>query len=127
MTDINEIVALNVRKQFKLSGKKQGELVAVLKEPKRSILRMLSGAQEISLPVLTKISRFCNAPLESFFAEPQQTSTVHEAFMGQISSPKGKESLEIIESLSDMYLFHNQYQTTEFSSLVNKNWNEQNS
>lgn len=124
ITDMNEIVALNVRKHLKLAGKKQGELVAVLKESKRSILKMLSGAQEISLPMLTKISRFCNAPIDSFFAEPLQTSPVHEAFMGQISSAKGKQSLEIIERLSDIYLFHNQYQTTEFSSLVNKSWNE---
>ena len=124
ITDMNEIVALNVRRQLKLAGKKQGELVAVLKESKRSILKMLSGAQEIPLPVLTKISRFCSTPLDSFFSEPLQFSTVHEAFMGQVSSTKGKESLRIIENLSDIYLFHNQYQTTEFSSLVNKSWNE---
>ena len=124
MTDINEIVALNVRKQLKLAGKKQGELVAVLKEPKRNILRMLSGAQEIALCVLSKISNFCNTSLDVFYVEPKQVPAVHKAFMGQISSPKGKESYEMIQKLSDMYLFHNQYQTSEFTNLINKHWNE---
>ena len=98
ITDMNEIVALNVRRQLKLAGKKQGEHVAVLKESKRNILKMLSGAQEISLSVLAKISRFCNAPLDSFFLEPTRTSPVHEAFMGQVSSLKGKDILKTVKN-----------------------------
>ena len=124
MIDMNEIVAFNVRRQLRLSGKKQGELVAVLKEPKRNILRMLSGAQELPLPVLKKISHFCNSSIDSFFLEPEQSSSIHEAFMGQASSSEGKKSLDIVRQLSDIYLFHSQYQTAEFSNLVNKNWNE---
>ncbi len=124
MADINEVVAYNIRKQLKLAGKKQGELVSVLKEPKKVILRMLSGAQEIPLPVISKVSHFCKVDLNSFFIEPREFQVAREAFMGRVSSDSGKRGLEMIQRLSDMYLFHNQYQTQEFKNLVSKTWNE---
>ncbi len=123
---MNEIVAFNVCKQLKRLGKKYGTLVPILKEPKMTVLRMLSGAQEISIPDLERIASFCKVPVDEFFVVPQSYSKINgrRVFMGRISSDCSRRDLENLDKLTNLYLFHMKYQDDEFKSCINKNWYE---
>lgn len=95
-------IAFNVRKIIKSSNKSVEELSELLKESKESVLEMLSGKKEITLPDLKKISETCNIQMESFF----------------INTDKANRIPKMIEKIIDIYSFHYPFSTKEFKEYV---------
>lgn len=101
-------IAFNVRKIAKSSNKSVEELSELLKESKESVLEMLSGKKEITLPDLKKISEFCNIQMENFFINIDKTN--------RNRIPK------MIEKIIDIYLFHYPFSTKEFKEYVGSSY-----
>lgn len=108
MVDMNMIIAKNISRALKNTGKKQYELAEAMDCSKQVVSNMLSGFRSVNAIELKKIAEFCNVSMESLVALPEKPveTNVVRAFMGQVKTDEARKGIEIADKLIDMYLFH---------------------
>ncbi len=125
MLDMNMIIASNISKALKSTGKKQTELADKMGYSKQVISNMLSGSRSINAAELKKIADFCNVSMENLVEIPDSPieTNVVRIFMGKAKTEDARKGIDIADKLIDMYLFHKNVRessltgSTEWSSL----------
>lgn len=124
VVDMNTIIANNILNCLEKKQKKQIELARYLNVSEQTINKMLSGASAINAGELRKIAEFCSTTMEELTSLPQnyEEMDVLHVFMGQVKTKEAQQSIQDIDTLIDLILFHDKVR--ENSIIMREEWTE---
>ena len=109
MVDMSIVIANNINYFLTKQHKKQVELAEYLNVSKQIVSKMLNGSRSINAIELKKIADFCGTDMETLTTIPQnyeETDVIH-VFMGKVNTDAAKETIQDIDKLINLILFHN--------------------
>lgn len=108
MVDMNMVIANNISSCLAQNYKKQVELAEHLGVSRQVVSKMLNGARTINAAELREIADFCNTSMENLTTVPHnyEETDVFHVFMGQVSTDAARQSIQHIDKMTDMILFH---------------------
>lgn len=108
MVDMNIIIANNINIFLEKNQRKQVELAGYLHVSRQIVSKMLSGARTINAGELRQIAEFCGTSMEELTSVPQdyEETDVFHVFMGKVKSKEAQQSIQDIDTVIDLILFH---------------------
>ncbi|KHM52653.1 XRE family transcriptional regulator [Anaerovibrio lipolyticus] len=109
MIDMNTIIAKNIHAIMQKQNKKQNELVQALDISQDAVSQILNGTHTFNLEELKAISQFLGIEVKRIVdISPGQSSdnAISRAFMGKVTTDSARDTLDIVETLSDMIVYH---------------------
>lgn len=109
MVDMNLVIANNINVFLEQNHKKQVDLAKYLHVSRQVVNKMLNGIRTINAAELLQIARFCDTSMEALTTVPdnyEETDVVH-VFMGQVKTKEARQSIQDIDTLIELILFHN--------------------
>ena len=124
MTDMNIVIANNINRYLETNHKKQVELAEHLNLSRQIVNKMLNGTRTINAVELRQIAVFCNTSMEELMSIPEnrkETDMFH-VFMGQVKTEEARQSIQDIDSLINLILFHDTVR--ENGMAMREEWTE---
>lgn len=108
MTDMNAVIANNISIHLEKKQKKQVELAEYLAVSRQTVSKMLNGIRTITAGELKQIAEFLCTSMEDLTSIPQnyEEMNVFHAFMGQVKTREARQSIQDIDTLAGLILFH---------------------
>ena len=108
MIDMNNIIANNITMFLEQNHKKQVDLANHLHVSRQVVHKMLNGTRTINAAELCQIAGFCGTSMEALTTIPEQfeENDVFHVFMGQVKTEEARQSIQDIDTLIELILFH---------------------
>lgn len=114
MVDMNLVIANNINAFLEQNHKKQVDLANYLHVSRQVVNKMLNGTRTINAAELLQIARFCGTNMEALTTIPDdyEETDVFHVFMGQVKTEAARQSIQDIDTLIELILFHDKVRET---------------